>query len=117
MTINHPRLIREQKTVDLMIKLYCRDKHGSTGDGLCDSCDQLQQYAQKRLEKCPYQEKKTTCANCLTHCYLKTRREEIRQVMRYAGPRMLKEHPWLAVLHLMDGFRKPQPLKKKVNAK
>ncbi len=117
MTILHPRLVREQKTIDLMINLYCRDKHGADDDGLCKSCDQLQQYAQKRLEKCPYQEKKTTCANCLTHCYHKTRREEIKQVMRYAGPRMLKEHPWLAVLHLMDGFRKPQPLKKKAVSK
>ncbi len=116
MAISHPRLIREQKTIDLMIKLYCREQHGVKND-LCESCRNLQAYAQKRLEKCPYQEKKSTCANCLTHCYHKTRREEIRQVMRYAGPRMLKNHPWLAILHLLDGFRKPQPLKTKVNAK
>ena len=116
MAIFHPRLIREQKTIDLMIKLYCRERHGAEND-LCESCRNLQVYAKKRLEKCPYQEKKSTCANCLTHCYHKTRREEIRQVMRYAGPRMLKEHPRLAVLHLLDCLRKSQPVKTKVNAK
>lgn len=116
MTLSHPRLMREQKTINLMIALYCRDKHGQQDD-LCDSCSQLQAYARQRLEKCPYQENKTTCANCLTHCYQKARREEIRQVMRYAGPRMLKVHPWLALLHLIDGLRKPQPLKKRSTAR
>ncbi len=116
MPLTHPRLIREQKTIDLMIALYCREKHGQQV-GLCKTCADLQVYAQQRLEKCPYQEKKTTCANCLTHCYQKTKREEIRQVMRYAGPRMLKAHPWLAVLHLLDGLRKPQPLPRRATSK
>ena len=29
--------------------------------------------------------------------------------MRYAGPRMLLTHPILAILHLVDGLRKPRP--------
>jgi hypothetical protein len=29
-------------------------------------------------------------------------------VMRYAGPRMLLSHPFLALLHLIDGLRKPR---------
>ena len=106
----HPRLIREQKTVDLMIKLYCHEKHGDAST-LCDECQGLMEYAHLRLEKCPYQEKKTTCANCPTHCYQKTMRDQVRTVMRYAGPRMLRHHPWLAILHLLDGFRKPVSLK------
>ncbi|PKO08512.1 MAG: hypothetical protein CVU40_15140 [Chloroflexi bacterium HGW-Chloroflexi-2] len=110
----HPRLQREQKTVDLMIELYCKEQHKST-DELCLDCQKLKDYAHLRLEKCPYQEKKTTCANCPTHCYQKSMREKIREVMRYAGPRMLKHHPVLAVLHVMDRFRKPTPIKKNRN--
>lgn len=110
----HPRLKREQKTVDLMIDLYCREHHKST-NGLCIECQKLKDYAQLRLEKCPYQEKKTTCANCPTHCYQKSMREKIREVMRYAGPRMLRHHPGLAIMHVLDGFRKPVPLKKRGN--
>ncbi|MDO9086328.1 MAG: nitrous oxide-stimulated promoter family protein [Anaerolineaceae bacterium] len=109
-----PRLLREQKTVDIMIELYCRDHH-EISDGLCEDCEALKDYTHLRLQKCPYQEKKTTCAKCPTHCYQKTMREKIREVMRHAGPRMLKQYPGLAILHLLDGFRKPAPLKKNRN--
>ncbi|HSM24366.1 MAG TPA: nitrous oxide-stimulated promoter family protein [Anaerolineaceae bacterium] len=107
----HPRLEREQKTVDLMIDLYCREQHGS-GELSCEECQSLKEYAQIRLAKCPYQEKKTTCAKCPTQCYQKSMRVKIREVMRYSGPRMLKQHPGLAILHLFDGLRKPASLKK-----
>jgi hypothetical protein len=33
-------------------------------------------------------------------------RERVREVMRYAGPRMLLHHPWLAICHLVDGIAK-----------
>jgi len=107
----HPRLQREQKTIDLMIELYCHDQH-KIQNRLCTDCQALKDYALLRLEKCPYQEKKTTCANCPTHCYQKSMREKIREVMRYAGPRMLRHYPWLTIMHLLDGLRKPVPLKK-----
>lgn len=108
----HPRLQREQETVDLMIDLYCHDLHNSM-NGVCTDCQSLKDYAHLRLEKCPYQENKTTCANCPTHCYQKAMRERIRIVMRYSGPRMLRHHPGLAILHLLDGLRKPVALKKR----
>ncbi len=108
----HPRLLRERKTVELMIDLYCREHHSSESD-LCADCQAIKDYANLRLEKCPYQEKKTTCANCPTHCYQKAMREQIREIMRYSGPRMLGHHPGLAILHLVDGLRKPVQLKKK----
>lgn len=110
----HPRLLREQKTVDLMIEFYCQEQHKSINE-LCPDCQILKDYAHLRLEKCPYRERKTTCANCLTHCYQKSMREKIREVMRFAGPRMLKHHPVLALLHVLDGFRKSTPIKKNRN--
>ena len=57
----------------------------------------------RRLENCPYGEKKTTCAHCVIHCYKSDMRERIREVMRFAGPRMMLRHPILAVAHMMDG--------------
>jgi hypothetical protein len=30
-------------------------------------------------------------------------KERVRDVMRYAGPRMLLRHPYLALMHLVDG--------------
>ena len=103
------RMEREARTVGAMLHLYCRHQHG-TSNGLCPDCQSLQDYALLRLKKCPFQEGKTTCARCPVHCYTSDRREEIRQVMRYAGPRMLLAHPWLALLHLFDSLRK-EPVK------
>jgi hypothetical protein len=98
-------MAREEKTVAAMIHIYCHDHHGAT-DNLCTECAALADYARLRLEKCPYQDDKPTCANCPIHCYRLEMRDRIRTVMRYAGPRMLLRHPVLAVLHLSDGFKK-----------
>ncbi len=103
------RLAREARTVEAMIALYCRGQHGSDGD-LCPACRDVQAYALQRLARCPFQEGKTTCARCPIHCYKPQMRQEIRAVMRYAGPRMLLRHPVLALLHLADGRRR-EPLR------
>jgi hypothetical protein len=104
-------MTREQRTVAAMIELYCREKHQSTGE-LCDDCRELLAYARLRLKHCPFQENKTTCGNCLIHCYKPAMKEKIKAVMRYSGPRMLLRHPLLAIGHLLDGRRKePGPRK------
>jgi hypothetical protein len=110
----HSRMQREARTIEAMIGIYCQAHHAAqlnTNKGpFCASCADLLAYAQLRLAKCPYQEAKPTCAKCLIHCYGTKRREEIRSVMRYAGPRMMLRHPLLAVHHLLDGVRKPAPV-------
>ncbi len=103
MTRPSARLARESATVTRMIGLYCRRHHGRT---LCAECRQLSDYAQERLKRCPFGEGKTTCAKCPVHCYRPEMRERVRRVMRYAGPRMLYRHPYLALRHLIDGQRK-----------
>jgi len=92
-------LVRDQKTVAAMVRIFCRDHHGTHG-GLCDGCSRLLDYAHGRLAKCPYGAEKTTCRECPIHCYRPAERATIRDVMRYAGPRMLWHHPLLAVRHL-----------------
>jgi hypothetical protein len=98
------RVVRERKTVTAMVRIYCRGQHGRRAE-LCDACTQLHAYAMCRLDRCPFGAEKPSCANCPVHCYKADRREEIRAVMRYAGPRMLWRHPFLAVMHLLDGRR------------
>ena len=101
----HPRLLRERKTVEAMIRIACEGRHESSGE-LCHACSDLLEYALRRLEKCPYQAAKPTCAKCPIHCYRPSMREEIRSVMGYAGPRMVVRHPILALGHVVDGLRK-----------
>lgn len=112
MPLTHPRLIRELTTIDRMIRIYCQDHH-HTAKALCAECAELRAYAEQRLERCPFQEAKSTCANCTVHCYNAQMRERVRNVMRYAGPRMLLRHPVLTVYHLLDGRRPAPKLKKR----
>jgi predicted amidophosphoribosyltransferase len=88
-----------------MITIYCRGHHG-TRRGLCPECQELLDYAIARLDRCPFQTGKTTCADCSVHCYRPAEREMIRAVMRYAGPRMLFRHPILTLFHFIDSLRK-----------
>ncbi len=104
MTNEHPRMKRERKTIEVMIRFYCKKKH-FTKNGFCADCTDLLEYANTRLDACPFQENKTTCAKCPIHCYKPSLREKIREVMRYAGPRMLYHHPILAIQHLIDRRR------------
>lgn len=100
-----PRIAREQRTVAAMMRLWCRHHHGA-GSGLCPDCQDLLAYAHARLSHCPFGEDKSTCAACPVHCYKPDRREAMRIVMRWAGPRMMWRHPILALRHVLDGWRK-----------
>jgi hypothetical protein len=95
-----PRLLRELETIEAMTRIYCADHHGAPHP--CAECQALMTYASKRLAVCTYGEDKPVCAKCQIHCYGKAMREKVREVMRYAGPRMVLRHPWLALMHVVD---------------
>lgn len=95
-----PRLLRELETIEAMTRIYCADHHGTKEP--CDECRALMTYASKRLAVCVFGEEKPVCAKCQVHCYGKAMREKVRDVMRYAGPKMIWRHPWLALMHVVD---------------
>ncbi len=92
---------REKRMVSQMIALYCRKKHHTRGD-LCPQCAALDAYAKMRADKCPFMETKTFCSNCRIHCYKPDMRAKIREVMRFAGPRMILHHPVAAIRHVVE---------------
>ncbi|EXJ15868.1 nitrous oxide-stimulated promoter family protein [Imhoffiella purpurea] len=100
-----PRIRRERRTMAAMMRIYCRDQHGGD-EPLCEECAALLDYAHRRLGSCPFQELKPACSHCEVHCYSAARRERVKAVMRYAGPRMLWRHPWLSLWHLHDKRRR-----------
>lgn len=81
-----------------MIGLYCRKKEGNRQ--LCESCSTLWEYACLRLHHCPFGEKKTSCKKCRIHCYKPEKREQMRNIMRFSGPRMIFYRPGMALRHL-----------------
>ena len=110
-----PRLRREQRTIEAMLHIWCEAHllHVRSRDGvLCAGCEALFDYASYRLLKCPYGEEKPTCKKCLVHCYTKDKREQMHEVMSFAGPRMLFRHPALAIRHFRDEKRVAPALEK-----
>lgn len=96
---------KEQAIVDWMIGAYCRGRHGTPKGQPCPRCLALAAYARQRTQNCPRMESKTFCSACPSHCYSPARREEIRQVMRYAGPRMLLYRPLTALRHAVQTLK------------
>ena len=92
------KLHHERRVVRDMIGLYCRHIHRQ--DSLCEECQKLADYADERTLKCPFMAEKSFCSQCKIHCYKPEMRERIRQVMRYAGPRMILRHPMSALRHM-----------------
>lgn len=105
------RLQRERVTVRAMVTMCCRRYHGGTE--LCESCEALADYADRKLDRCPYGGEKPACTKCPIHCYQPEARERMREVMRFAGPRMLWTHPYLAIRHLLDERKEAPELPKK----
>lgn len=93
------RIDEEKRTIVQMIELYCRKKHNNKE--LCNECKELKEYALKRLDRYRYGENKTFCNKCPTHCYKKDKKEQIKKVMRYSGPRMVFHNPVLVIKHLV----------------
>lgn len=93
----------EMRLVTEMIRLYYK-KHDGDVQELID-------YAAMRISKCPFMETKTFCSACKVHCYEKAKREQIRAVMRWSGPRMLFRHPILAIRHLIVERKQKKELK------
>ena len=97
----------EKKLIPEMIRIYCRGNHkesrkeeGVKGKELCSKCKELAEYAEFRLEKCPFKKNKGFCSFCKIHCYKLEYRAEMKAVMRYSGPRMLFTHPIFALSHV-----------------
>jgi len=106
-----PSIATEKTTVAAMVRIYCAVHHPDAR-GVCGVCGALLAYSHARLDVCPYGDRKPACNRCPIHCYRPAEREAMRQVMRFAGPRMLLRHPWLSIVHLWkERFRRVPPRK------
>ncbi len=105
------KIEKELKISKLMIDIYCKKKHKEKK--LCNECNELYEYVTLRLSKCPFQDDKTFCSNCKIHCYNPEKRQKIKAVMKYSGPRMIFHHPILAVNHLIESKKEKKKNDKK----
>ena len=71
------RIDKEKEIITLMIKLYCKKKHGGSSGELCNECKK-----------------------CTIHCYKKDMREKVKEVMKFSGPRILIYNPKEYIRHI-----------------
>ncbi len=102
---NHIRVKREKYTIKVMIEMYCHAHHGTEKGKLCNECSRVLDYAIERIDYCAFGIKKPACETCPIHCFKKDMREQMRNIMRYAGPRMTWKYPILAFMHIFDLLR------------
>lgn len=95
------RITTERSTLHKMFGIYCRAHH-HTVEALCDECNSLYGYAMEKIDRCVFGQDKPTCQNCPVHCYSQEKRETIKIIMRYVGPKMIYIHPFLAVNHFVN---------------
>ena len=74
---------KEKQMVKEMISLYCHKNHNSKQ--LCKDCDELLNYANERINKCPFMETKTFCSKCKVHCYKPEMQKKIKEVIVVEG--------------------------------
>ncbi|OUM67350.1 hypothetical protein PIROE2DRAFT_5211, partial [Piromyces sp. E2] len=106
------KLAKEREVCDLMIKIYCNDHHHTKKGEMCSDCQDLSEYMRWRLTLCPFGNYKSFCSNCPIHCYQKDYRKNIREVMRYSGPKITFVHPYLAIKHVIQTMIEKSKVKK-----
>lgn len=94
------RIENEKAVVAKMIRLYYRRKLGLREPSTEEL--ELLSYAEQRLTRCKFEEQKPACKRCPIHCYRSDMRAKIREVMRWAGPRMIIYDPVAAIKHLLN---------------
>ncbi len=101
-----PKLARDLRTLAQFIRIYCRHKHEGAARiepcirgfdlealrirklELCAPCAKLLAHAFVKRARCPYSPK-PACKHCQTHCYQPAYREQIREVMRFSGRKLV----------------------------
>ena len=98
------RIENQKHVIKKMIELFCKKNHDNQGV-LCNECNELLNYAYKKLDNCIFGTNKPNCNSCKIHCYKSDIKEKITAVMKFSGPRMLIYNPKLVIEHFIDEFK------------
>ena len=98
----HRRVKKEQRIVTRMIHIYCRDVHQN--EQLCEECEELLNYTERRLLKCPFMKNKPICSSCDIHCYNTKQQDRIKEVIRTVSPKMIFTNTFDTLWYLFYKF-------------
>lgn len=92
---------KDIRLIGKFVEVYCTGKHreaehtcvalpADLGERVvCTECASFLEYAIAKRLKCPLEAEKPTCKHCRIHCYDKLRREKVREIMSYAGRKLM----------------------------
>ena len=101
---------RNRKTLEAMGRIYCSAHHRDESKdlaGLCVSCRETVDRTLERTAACPYGHE-GNCQDCKIHCQRGEAQQRIREIMRYAAPRMTVRHPLMTLEYLRKKRRRVQ---------
>ena len=111
-------LQKDLRTLALFVLVYCRHRHAEAPKTamalkshdveaiagrplpLCEECRKLLAHAVVKRSHCPMSPK-PSCKHCPVHCYHPSYRQQIRQVMKYSGMKMLLSGRLDYLFHLL----------------
>lgn len=112
------KLRRDLKTLATFIGVYCEHRHGQSEKSpirlkthdveaiagkpvvLCDACRKLLTHAFVKRSNC-MMEPKPACKHCPSHCYHPSYREQIQEVMRFSGRKIMMSGRLDYLYHLL----------------
>ena len=92
---------KDIRLIGKFVEVYCAGKHkaddrprfslpSELGERrLCEACSAFMTYAIARRINCPLEADKPSCKRCRIHCYGTQRRRQVREIMSYAGRKLL----------------------------
>lgn len=92
---------KDIRLIGKFVEVYCAGKHRAAerasislpadlGErSICKECEAFLEYAVAKRLKCPLEAEKPTCKHCRIHCYDKPHREKVREIMSYAGRKLM----------------------------
>jgi len=113
-----PSLDRDLALLRRFVELYCQDHHAEAAtqayhfqvnDGkyvsdhsatLCPDCGKLLSHAMVKRSRCPM-DPKPQCKHCPSHCYVPKYRQQMREVMKHSGRKLVMRGRLDYLLHLL----------------
>ena len=101
------RTERDRKTLEAIGCIYCHGTHSGMvrdANGLCPECRETVETTLQRTIVCPYGHV-GNCQDCTLHCQRGDAQRRIKEMMRYAAPRMAVRHPLMTAEYLRKKLR------------
>lgn len=103
----HDQIDKDRRTLEAIGRIYCSAHHAheSKDDaGLCPACRETVDTTLARTVACPYGHE-GNCQDCDIHCQRGDAQRRVREMMRYAAPRMAFRHPLMTAEYLRKKLR------------